>query len=46
MLPTPHFFLQWLYLVIYHQAAGPNSELNQTALDKIGLPVLTDSNIW
>src|SRR5712691_10823031 len=34
---------------IYHQAAvftGPNFQLNQTALDKVGLPALTGSNAW
>ncbi|KAI9467329.1 oligopeptide transporter [Lactarius psammicola] len=34
---------------IYHQTAvftGPNFQLNQTALDEVGLPALTGSNAW
>lgn len=33
---------------IYHQSAvfGPRFELNQTALNEVGLPALTGSNAW
>lgn len=34
---------------MYHQKAvftGPNFQLNQTALDEVGLPTLTGSNAW
>lgn len=33
---------------IYDQAAvfGPTFQLNQTALDEVGLPALTGSNAW
>jgi hypothetical protein len=34
---------------IYHQKTvftGPNFQLNQTALDEVGLPALTGSNAW
>ncbi len=33
---------------IYHQSAvfGTNFQLNQTALEEIGLPALTGSNAW
>lgn len=33
---------------IYHQSAvfGTNFQLNQTALEEVGLPALTGSNAW
>ena len=33
---------------VYHQSAvfGDHFQLNRTALEEVGLPVLTGSNVW